>query len=243
MAATFGDDYLHFTGRALTEDVDNADAAEIVELLDLRRGDRVLDAPCGYGRIAARLAGSGLAVVGVDATRAYVERARRAAPASAPHRAHYVVGDLRNLPIRGPFDVALCWFTSFGYFEDEENRRVLAEFHRVLRPGGRLLVESLHHDGVVRHFTASPDATVLEMGDDLQIDRHTFDPHLGRVETERTTVRGGRVRRSQHFVRLPTVPEWRDWLASAGFRSVEVTDRGGQPLTVDSWRIVVVADA
>jgi SAM-dependent methyltransferase len=242
VAVTFGDDYLHFTGRELTEDVNNADAAEIVEFLAPAPGARLLDAPCGEGRITSRLAGSGLEVVGVDASPTFVDRARRAATAEGI-AADYVVGDLRRLPLRGPFDAVICWFTSFGYFDDEENRQVLAEFHRLLRPGGRLLVETLHHDGVVRHFTAAPDATVLEVGDDLQIDRHTFDPHLGRVETERTTVRGGLVRRSRHFVRLPTVPEWRAWLEAAGFATVRVSDRGGQPLTLDSWRIVVQADA
>ncbi len=240
--ATFGDDYLHFTGQALTEDTDNADAAEIVAFLTPGPGARLLDAPCGYGRITARLAGAGTQVVGVDASAGFVGQARRAARAQGL-AADYVVGDLRCLPLQGPFDAVICWFTSFGYFDDDENRQVLAEFHRLLRPGGRLLIETLHHDGVVRHFTAEPDATVLEVGDDVQIDRHTFDPHLGRVETERMTVRDGAVRRSRHFVRLPTVPEWRVWLATAGFRSVQVSDRGGHPLTLDSWRIVIRADA
>jgi ubiquinone/menaquinone biosynthesis C-methylase UbiE len=41
----------------------------------------------------------------------------------------------------------ICWFTSFGYFDDDDNRNVLSEFARVLGPGGRLLIETIHHDG------------------------------------------------------------------------------------------------
>lgn len=40
----------------------------------------------------------------------------------------------------GPFDAVVCWFTSFGYFDDDDNRKVLDEFAQVLRPGGRLLM-------------------------------------------------------------------------------------------------------
>ena len=47
----------------------------------------------------------------------------------------YRVGDLRRLGVDGPFDDVVCWFTSFGYFDDADNRAVLAEFARVLKPG------------------------------------------------------------------------------------------------------------
>jgi len=36
----------------------------------------------------------------------------------------------------------VSWFTSFGYFDDDANRNVLREAHRVLRPSGRLLIEN-----------------------------------------------------------------------------------------------------
>jgi len=55
----------------------------------------------------------------------------------------YIEGDMGALPWSNErFDRVLSWFTSFGYFDDAENRRVLREAHRVLRPGGRFLVEN-----------------------------------------------------------------------------------------------------
>ena len=60
--ATFGDDYLHFYLPALTADRNEADAAEIIAAMDLQAGDRVLDAPCGHGRISNLLAKAGMVV-------------------------------------------------------------------------------------------------------------------------------------------------------------------------------------
>ena len=240
--ATFGDDYLHFHRSLMDDEQSNEDTARIVELLDLRHGARVLDAPCGHGRIANRLAAAGVSVIGVDANGDYLLRARSAA-ADLGVVVDYREGDLRRLPVEGDLDAALCWCNSFGYFDDEDNRTVLAEFRRVLRPGGLLLVEGLHHDGFVRHFTEAPDATVIEVGDDVMVDTTTFDPMTGQLLTERTLHRGTTVRRSRHFIRLPTVPEWHDWLAGAGFTEARITDPGGADLTLDSWQLVVTARA
>jgi SAM-dependent methyltransferase len=235
--AVFDEDYLHFYEPQLSQRGDE-ETAEIIETLELAAGHRVLDAPCGHGRIANRLAAHGIRVTGVDITPHFLERAREAGT-----DVDYRLGDLRELPVDGPFDAAISWFTSFGYFADEDNRRVLSEYRRVLRPGGRLLLESLHHDGLVRGMAAPGFARVEEVGNDLSIDNNTFDPLTGRIESDRIRVRDGVTKRFHFFVRLPTVPEWRHWLADAGFADATFAGRAGAPLTVDSFRIVVVATA
>ncbi len=140
-----------------------------------------------------------------------------------------------------PFDLVLSWFTSFGYFDDDDNRLVLRQFADILRPGGALIIETMHHDGFVRGFTSAPAATLTERGEDSMTDVTTFDPVSGRVETARTVRRGGQVRRSHHSVRLPTVPEFDEWLRVAGFSARTYSERGGGALRFDSWRVGVVA--
>jgi SAM-dependent methyltransferase len=240
--ATFGDDYPYFYAESIDDAHSDADTAEILGLLDLPRGARILDVPCGHGRLARRLAAAGMEVTGVDLMPAYLGLARadgRAAGADVT----YVEGDIRSLPVDGPFDAVVCWLNSFGYYDDADCHRVLAEFHRVLRPGGKVAIDTMHHDGGVRHFTPAPDAVVVQVGDDTMVEVSTFDPVAGRMVVERTVHRAGSVRRAAYFIRLPTPPEWVVWLQAAGFHDVTFQAGGGGPLELDSWELVVVATA
>src|ERR1700691_2182669 len=242
MAGTLGDDYLYFYEESIDDAHSDADTAEILGLLELPAGARILDAPCGHGRIARRLAAAGMEVTGVDLTPAYLEQAR-ADPLLRPDTVTYLEGDVRDLPVDGPFDAVVCWLNSFGYYDDSDCHRVLEEFHRVLRPGGRVAIDTMHHDGGVRHFTPAPDAVVVQHGDDTMVELSTFDPVSGRMVVERTVHREGAVRHSPYFVRLPTPPEWVVWLEAAGFCDVRFFAGGGGPLELDSWEMVVVATA
>ncbi len=243
MAGTFGDDYLYFYEESIDDAHSDADTAEILGLLDLPDGARILDAPCGHGRIARRLAAAGMEVTGVDLTPAYLEQARTD-PHLRPDTVTYLEGDVRALPVDGPFDAVVCWLNSFGYYDDADCHRVLREFHRVLREGGRVAIDTMHHDGGVRHFTPAPDAVVVQRGDDTMIELSTFDPIRGRMVIERTVHRAGApASRASYFVRLPTPPEWVVWLEAAGFHDVEFRAGGGGPLELDSWELVVTAVA
>ncbi len=242
MEGTFGDDYLYFYEESIDDEHSDADTAEILGLLELPPGSRILDAPCGHGRIARRLAAAGMEVTGVDLTPTYLEQAR-ADPSPPQGAVTYVDGDVRALPVDGPFDAVVCWLNSFGYYEDADCHRVLAEFHRVLRPGGIVAIDTMHHDGGVRHFTPAPDGVVVQRGHDTMVELSTFDPVTGRMVIERTVHRDAARRRASYFVRLPTPPEWVVWLEAAGFCDVTFRAGGGGPLELDSWEMVVVARA
>jgi SAM-dependent methyltransferase len=242
LEATFGDDYLYFYEESIDDQHSDADVAEILSLLGLPPASRILDAPCGHGRLARRLAAAGMEVTGVDVTPAYLAQAR-AEPEPAAGSVAYVEGDVRALPVDGPFDAVVCWLNSFGYYSDADCHRVLEEFHRVLRPGGLVAIDTMHHDGGVRHFTPAPDGVVVHRGDDTMVERSTFDPVRGRMVIERTVHRNGEVHRASYFVRLPTPPEWVVWLEDAGFHDVAFRAGGGGPLELDSWELVVTARA
>jgi SAM-dependent methyltransferase len=236
----FDEDYLWFYDDMLGERSDD-EAALILRLLDLPDGAELLDVPCGHGRIANRLAASGLRVTGLDGSARFLELARERA-AAAGVEVTYVEGDMRELSYEQSFDALLNWFTSFGYFDDAGNRRVLEGFRRALRPGGTLLMEQASRDFLLDNLPASGQAVwMTERGDDLMIDKVSFDPVAGRSHTERIIVRDGGVRRLEFSLAQPAPDELVGMVRAAGFSEVEALGETGNPYQLGNRRLLLRA--
>jgi SAM-dependent methyltransferase len=235
----FDEDYLHFYADVLGDERSDADAETVARLLALEPGTRVLDAPCGHGRIAGRLARLGCEVFGIDASARFLELARERYP-----EVRFERGDLRALGHDGEFDAAVNWFTSFGYFDRATNDGVLAGFARALRPGGRLLVE-LHNPERLRRvleLSGGTTAAVIERDGDLLVDRIAWDPaEAERSLTERWIVRGGRTRKLEFSLEQIPAAKLVERLRAAGFREVELYGAGGAPFDPDGPRLLAVA--
>ena len=149
----FDEDYLYFYEGFLTPERTAAEVEVVWKLLELEPGLELLDLACGHGRIANALAERGVRVTGLDATPLFLDLARRDA-AERGVEVEYVEGDMRSLPWSERFDRVLCWFTSFGYFSDEENRQVLREVYEALKPGGLFAIEMNHRDNLFRPLGA-----------------------------------------------------------------------------------------
>jgi ubiquinone/menaquinone biosynthesis C-methylase UbiE len=131
---------------------DRHEAARVIDVLGLPSGSRVLDVPCGQGRHAHLLAEAGFDVDGLDYSPDLLRRARKRGTGK---QLRYTRGDMRALPARwtSRFDAVINLFTSFGFFVDpSDDRRVLGEFARVLKPGGVLLWHGGSRDGVMARF-------------------------------------------------------------------------------------------
>ena len=151
----------------------------------------------------------------------------------------YVEGDMRQLPWRDRFDAVVSWFTSFGYFDDGGNRVVLTAAFGALKPGGSLLIETMHKDRLLQTFQP---ILLDERDGDYMIDRNRFDPLTGRIESARIIIRDGIVRHAPFFVRLFSYTELASWLRGAGFVDVAGYGRDEQPLTLSSNRMIVVGE-
>jgi len=232
----FDEDYLYFY-RGLTDERSDAEVELIRRLVNVRPGADVLDLACGHGRLANRLAAQGYRVTGLDSSRLFLDRARADAE-SRGVAVEFIEGDMRELPWSGRFDIVINWFTAFGYFPDEENRRVLDEVFRALRPGGVFALDLNNTFNLLRRYE---ETHMRRVGDDVLVDAQRLDPLTNRNFVERIIIRDGRLRRVPYYVRFFTFPEIRDWLRQAGFDEIEGYGGDGEPLTVESRRMIVVA--
>ena len=193
---------------------DRQDVARMIEVMELPVGARILDCPCGQGRHAHLLAEAGYDVDGVDYSRELLERAKARGTGAT---LRYARADMRKLPERwsGRFDAVLNVFTSFGFFDDPgDDVRVIAEFARVLRPGGVLLWHGASRDGVAARFLArdwwrTSDGTLVAQ-------ERSFDPLSGtltvRSEWEGRKASGDRT----HRIRLYTATRLAELCRDAG---------------------------
>jgi SAM-dependent methyltransferase len=232
----FDEDYLYFYETFLTDERSEQEAELVWELLGLSAGSEVLDLACGHGRIANRLAERGARVTGLDATPLFLERARADAAARGVE-VEYVEGDMREVPWEGRFDAVLSWFTSFGYFDDDDNRRVLREAYEALKPGGAFLIDNNNLLG----FRRPRGVEVVERDGNFLIDTFELDPRTSRSRTERVVIRDGRTRRFEFELRLFTASELAGWLRAEGFRDPRSRGRESDELSVDSWRMITIA--
>ena len=112
----------------------------VLESLELRGDELVLDAGCGSGRVTQALAGRlpHGRVLALDQSESMIEAARerlRKAPAAIGERVELRVGDLLELKLAEPVDAILSTAT-FHWIADHP--RLFSRLHRALRPGGRL---------------------------------------------------------------------------------------------------------
>lgn len=217
------------------------EVAALLELAEAVPGERVLDLCCGPGRHCVELARLGLAVTGVDRTEAFLEQGRAAA-ADAGVEVEWVHEDARRFERAGAFDLALCLFTSFGYFSEEENVRVAERVRRSLAPGGAFVLEMAGKEIIAGGF--SPRGW-RESGELLVLDEVSVPAGWEHLVT-RFLVIGPDGTRREHVVehRLYSATELARVLLDAGFAQVEVFgDLEGAPYDADAERLVALARA
>lgn len=197
---------------------DDAEAARVAAAFAgvMRGAEPVLDVACGGGRHTRAFARAGILTIGVDLSEfLLVEAVER-----RDLRDRVVMGDMRCLPFRdGCAGGAINMFTSFGYFDDEDdNARAIGEIARVLRPGGRFLIDFLNAAAV----EAVGTGTTRRREGDVDIEERRERDAAGRFLTKHVRVipaRGAEVSYRER-VRLFTAPELEAMLGDAGLRVI-----------------------
>ena len=113
----------------------------IVDAVLQRKPVRVLDVGCGEGWLCRALRQHGIICTGVDGSSDLIQAARAADPDGSYHLLRYEDSDRLTVVVKpGSIDVAVCNFALLH----EDVQAILGAVRAVLRPGGALLVQTVH---------------------------------------------------------------------------------------------------
>src|SRR5262245_24371388 len=214
----------------------------IVSLLGVQPGTRLLDLACGQGWLTISLAQHGFQVTGFDLSAELLTRAKHAAD-QAGAKIEWVRGDMRDLPGEwtDSFEVVTLTLSEFGCFSDDsDNQRVLDEVARVLKAGGRFLLDLVvNRDGLI----IRGEVTNCLEGDGFFVcEDGTLDLLSGIHQRVYHWYYQGQRHETKWQIRAYTPPEVTRMLEKAGLRVLAAySNLGGDKLTRESTGMTFVA--
>jgi SAM-dependent methyltransferase len=214
-------------------------------------GARILDVACGTGRHTLIFAAKGYEVVGLDYSAPYLRQARAALrKARLDGRAKLVRGDMRHASRhvgRNGFDLAVSLYNSFGYFDRRsDDKRMLREIFRALRPGGAFVLNTLNEGGVRHRLRRPMQAGHEPLRNVFMIDAVRYDKKKRRTQGNWTIVDARRPRVSIARLKLAqnvySHAELKAMLRAAGFRIERVWGMlEGARFNPKTWHQTIVA--
>ena len=228
--------------RLFTEERCEKAAQEIdglVSLLHLEPGMRVLDLCCGIGRHSMELARRGFHVTAVDRSEDYLAEARENARRNGLS-IDFVCADMRELVRPLEFDAAISWFTSFGYFDSEEDEeRVLRNVSASLLEDGRFALDLAGREVVQRDFRARDWQRI---GEAYWLEERRIVDDWTYIETTWIRIHESSHEHFRFRLRLYSAPELTELLERCGFQQTRVYgDLRGAPYDHKAQRLIVAA--
>lgn len=145
----FDTEYYHMLYNKRNDEEAEAFISGLFAALQLREGMKVADIACGKGRHSRVMAKSGMQVYGYDLSKNSIDCANSLATPGC----RFFVHDIRNPYEENGFDAALNLFTSFGYFDtDEEDIIAIKNIYDMLKPGGIFVQDYLNAFSVIPQF-------------------------------------------------------------------------------------------
>lgn len=223
----------------------------IIKYLNPSFKNTILDCPCGSGRHVFELSKLGYKVIGVDLNESMLGFAKEEKTSGIKNAPEFFKMDMRSLGLESnSVDYIINMFISFGFFDsDEENEKVVKEFYRVLKPGGKLMIHlDLNYDNVIsgefngrEHITRN--CTYKGQRKTLEI-REKYNPRKKRLEGRWTMYNGEQPESKEYSIRIyGNREEFIPMIERNGFKNVTVIDpESDAPLKPDSIETILIAE-
>jgi len=231
---------LDFWRAVVSNEQTRAEADFILKRLQLSAGAKVLDVPCGNGRLSIELARRGFQLTGVDIASEFIAEAKLKSSADGvPIDLHE--RDMRDLPWTGEFDGAFCFGNSFGYLDDEADSDFLIAVSRTLKPGSRFVIDApAVAECVLPNF--QPNHMIELAGIAVSIE-HSYDHEQGRMFNDFTFTQNGIEDKRPSSQRIYTYHQLTELLREAGCEIVAAySSLSEDPFKLGAHRLLLVSE-
>jgi SAM-dependent methyltransferase len=210
--------------------------------LNAKKGSLILDLACGDGHHTVGMSRRGYRMVGVDLSLPMLARAGESAQ-EADQKINFIHGDMRDLGFDKTFDGVYCVGTSFGYFDEQTNRKVLEGIFRALKPGAPFFLEVANRDHAI---SDQPNLTWFEGHGSVCMEETSVNYLNSRLNVVRQLIMGDNARSIRHeiSVRLYSLHELGALFTSTGFAVSQISGNSAAPgafFGVDSPLIIISA--
>lgn len=211
----------------------------IIKSLKLRKKDKILDLGCGHGRHAIALAKKGFKITGVDYSSYSLNLAKKLIK-NKRLKLKLFKKDMRKIDFKEKFDVVLNIFTSFGYFSDKDNERVIKNISWALKKKGRFFIDLMNLYYILRNYK---EKDWQEGKNWKMLIERRFDPLTSRNYDYRTIFMKNKTKKLDDFLRFYSFNELKELLNKYGLRFKKVFGSfEGDKFSLDSKRMIIISE-
>lgn len=235
----FNKDYMERYYFLLDEKRARKEVDFIINVLKLKKKDKIMDVCCGWGRHMIELATRGYDMTGVDYSSYFLKFGEKIADRKGI-KVNFIHGDIRRLPLKVKFDAVLNLFTSFGYFSDVENEKIIKDISKLLKRKGKFIIDIpnvcyflLNFKRVLKY--KKNGKTILE--------NHNFNPITFRDYLKIKVTGKNKQENLGYILRFYSFPEIKDMLKKNGLKIKKVYGSyKEESFNLDSNRMIIAGE-
>jgi len=212
----------------------------IRDALSLNSDMTLLDLCCGQGRHSFLLAELGCFVIGLDSSLFLLNEASQR---QRPKNLKFLAGDMRAIPLDNVCDAVINVYTSFGFFDDMGNAKVLSEVAKTLKTDGKFFLEywnphsAMQLSGVRNWWWL--DEHILALAEvEYEVDSGVLNDYRTIIDLNQNNVE-----ESVNRIRFYFPTELEERLNGVGLKVLEMYgDFDGSGYAIDSPRLIAIAE-
>jgi len=210
----------------------------IIDVMSLHGKKKILDIPCGNGRISNILSRKGFDVTGIDFNKHLLNFAKKEALKKKLKTRFFNIS-MFDIKWENEFDSAICFWGSFGYSTDENNINFLREIYSSLGNNGKFLIDTVTAETLLPKFQRRG---WMKIGDIYILEDRTYNTLNSRIDVEWTFIKKNKAEIKHTSIRLYTYKELINIMKDIGFR--EFSSYGSlkkDKFTINSNRLYLIA--